>query len=343
MKKLCLVVVIFLVSCTTTTPEFKLEEQQSNTENLLIGLHAIDEKVVWISGTGSTILRTLDGGNNWQPFQYEETDSLQFRDVYGLSQDEAIVLSAGEGFLSKIFRFSADEGWMQTYQMTDSLGFLDGVDFWNDTLGLAYGDAIDHLPFILKTTDGGVNWHRLVKNLPEAGQGEGGFAASGTLIEMAANGEAWIGTGAGGNARILHTHDFGDTWQAMATPMVKGEAAGITSVRKSNHILLIAGGNIAVTNGQKDNIFLSMNNGISWKATTPPPLQSAIYGSAFTIVEDQKYVLVCGPSGAAVSTNMGKGWTMLLENDLWSCELLPVGTGWIVGRNGRIVKISADL
>ena len=41
---------------------------------------------------------------------------------------------------------------------------------------------------------------------------------------------AWISTGAGQVPRVLLTADKGESWQVAETPIVKGEAAGITSI-----------------------------------------------------------------------------------------------------------------
>lgn len=335
----CLLI-ISLPACEPVSKDYKIETQKSPAESLFIGLHAINDTTVWASGTGSTIIKTTDGGKSWHAYQYPVVDSLQFRDIYGLGREEAIVLSAGQGSQSGIFRFSEDKGWHQTFQMNDTLGFLDGLDFWNEDLGLAYGDATDTLPYLLSTGDGGKTWKRVRQELPRAGKGEGGFAASGTLIELAENGRAWIGTGAGGNARVLHTSNFGQSWQAIATPMVKGEAAGITTVRHCLGTLLIAGGDIAIADGQKDHLFISEDNGITWNKLQPPPLKSAIYGSAFTQIDPLETMLVTGPDGAALSFDKGNTWSKISDLDLWTCELLPSGTGWIMGKDGRILKIS---
>ena len=39
--------------------------QNSNTTADLRGIHAVDGKVAWASGTNGTVLRTVDGGANW--------------------------------------------------------------------------------------------------------------------------------------------------------------------------------------------------------------------------------------------------------------------------------------
>ena len=62
---------------------------------------------------------------------------------------------------------------------------------------------------------------------------------------MGANGTGWVGTGSNGNARILKTEDFGKTWTSHATPIVKGESAGITSVHFVGKTGMITGGDLA--------------------------------------------------------------------------------------------------
>ena len=50
----------------------------------------------------------------------------------------------------------------------DSLVFMDGMDFWNDSVGLVYGDPLSGYHFILKTTDSGESWSRIPQeNIPE--------------------------------------------------------------------------------------------------------------------------------------------------------------------------------
>ncbi|MDH5609365.1 MAG: hypothetical protein OEY56_07785, partial [Cyclobacteriaceae bacterium] len=220
------------VACRPEPPGYDLHQQDSHTSALLIGLSVIDDEVAWASGTDATILRTIDGGGNWEVFRYEEADTLQFRDIHAFSSQEAVVLSVGNGGASQVFRFDVDSGWTRTFQMDDDRGFLDAFDFWPDGQGLAYGDSFDEKPYLLKTEDMGATWFRLAGSLlPDAGPGEGGFASSGTCVETGADGKAWVGTGAGGNARLFFTPDYGDHWEILSTDMVTGEAAGITSVR----------------------------------------------------------------------------------------------------------------
>ncbi len=337
-------VTVVLVSCDTTRLSFDSEFQESGVEDLLIGLHARNDNLVWVSGTNGLVLVTRDGGRNWDEFRYMTSDSLQFRDIHGFSPRRAVVLSAGDGLMSKILTFTQDSGFVVKYEMDHPVGFLNSLDFWDNQIGIAFGDAIDEKPFILKTIDGGNSWKRISKSkLPDAGEGEGGFASSGTNIELGQNGKVWIGTGAGGNARILYSADYGENWLNISTPMVKGEMAGIMSVRFIGVKGFISGGDLNQAQGITNNLYRTINGGLFWEPAAAPRTRGPIYGSAYTVFEKRDVLLITGPNGADISYDFGNRWANISRANFWSADLLPTGKGWLVGRNGNIMKVQISL
>ena len=46
----------------------------------LRGVSAVSDRVAWASGSGSTVLRTADGGATWQKLTVT-TDAVDFRDI----------------------------------------------------------------------------------------------------------------------------------------------------------------------------------------------------------------------------------------------------------------------
>lgn len=342
MKHLLILLVVLSFSCAKTPPPYSLVAQQSNTNSLLIGLQVVDENVVWVSGTNSTILRTLNSGKKWESFQYSEIDSLQFRDIYAWDADKAVVLSAGEGDQSGIYIFNAqDSSWTKAYSMPYAEGFLDALNFWDKERGIAFGDAVNGKPFLLFTLDGGRNWQEVKReNIPNAGDGEGGFASSGTNIAVRPGGIAMIGTGAGGNARLLITADYGQSWTVRQTPMVTGEAAGITSVRFiTDQKGIIVGGDLTIKDKYTENLFITDSRGAVWYPMARPFTKGAFYGSAFVKINEQEVILITGPQGADISYDLGKTWTMVVNKNLWSCDIHSSGNGWLVGQKGAIFKV----
>jgi photosystem II stability/assembly factor-like uncharacterized protein len=187
-------------------PKVSFEVIDTETDATLIAISSTDE-TIWVSGTNGTILKSQDEGLTWSSNLWTGPDTLQFRDIQGLSGSKAVAMSIGSGAASQIFLTNdGGKSWSQTYVMQDPEGFLDCLDFWDDLRGVAYSDSFDGYPFLLRTVDGGESWARVLpENLPTAPEGEGGFASSGTCITTASDGRAWVGTGNGPSARVLRS------------------------------------------------------------------------------------------------------------------------------------------
>lgn len=336
------VLIFILASCQPDRPiTFSMEQQSSGTNALIVSISILDDQEVWMSGTQSTVLKSSDGGISWDLFKHPEIDTFQFRDIHAFTDKEAIVLSIGEGRNSQIHKFSTDAGWERVFIMDHPEGFLNSIDFWNDNMGLAYGDSFDGKPFILKTENGGATWFRIQsEQLPDAPLGEGGFASSGSCIALRAGGAAWIGTGAGGSARVLKTTDFGNSWTAHESPIVKGDAAGITSIHfQDDQLGFIAGGDLSVTDAYSDNLAYSVNAGLTWTLTQEPITLGAFYGSDLTKFRNKVISVICGPNGADISFDQGVSWTNITQDNLWVVDLDQSGFGWLAGREGVIYRI----
>ena len=334
-----LIVVMFLsASCGDKKLKPITTELDTKTDALIIGLQSFNDSIVWASGTYSTLLRSTNAGEEWKVFTYPEIDSLQFRDVHPISDKEAIVLSAGEGKLSQIFYFHEESGWKKVFQMENEQGFIDAVQFWENGQGLVYGDATDSLAFILKTTDFGRSWVR-IPTAPFAKKGEGGFASSGSNILTEAGGKAWIATGANGSARVFYTADYGRSWEVKSTPMVTGEFAGLTAIKKSNNKLWITGGDFAISDQQLENVFYSESNGENWKALPDHQTPGSFYGMAVTDYLENEFVLVCGPKGAEIWLGDQGKWKTLSDDDIWTATFIDSQTALMAGRNGKMYKV----
>ncbi|MBK6265082.1 hypothetical protein JKA74_08530 [Marivirga sp. S37H4] len=331
----------FMSSCGPEKINHSLKEISSGTDALLIGLQPLNDSIVWASGTNATILRSNDSGESWEKFQYEEADTLQFRDIHPLSAKEAIVLSSGEGKASQIFYFHEDMGWQKTFQMDASEGFLDAIQLWENGQGLAYGDAIDSLAYILKTTDFGKSWIR-IPTAPKSGSGEGGFASSGSNIALGENGKAWIGTGAGGSARVFHSTDYGRSWEVFETPMIKGDAAGITSIKHHNDKIWIAGGDLAISDELLENIYFSEDNGQNWQAMNEHQIKGSFYGLAVSNFKGNDLIIACGPNGVELWNGAENKWLIISDKNIWTATFLDNQTALMAGKNGTIIKVKFE-
>src|SRR5579862_3438342 len=71
----------------------KLTPQQSGTTQLLIAVSPVNSQVVWAAGTGGTYVVTTDGGQSWKSAVVPGAEKLQFRDVQGVSDKIAYLMS----------------------------------------------------------------------------------------------------------------------------------------------------------------------------------------------------------------------------------------------------------
>ncbi len=320
---------------------FSMEEKKAPSESLFIGIALTGDDQLWLSGTNSTLLRSLDGGDSWDKFQHPEIDTFQFRDIHAFDNESIVVLASGEGANSQILTFDTSEGWQTRFIMPHEEGFLNSIAFWNADRGLAYGDSFDGKPYLLKTSDGGQNWERIPGEvLPDANDGEGGFASSGSCIDVGKGGVAWVGTGAGGSARVLRGRDYGESWEVFDAPIVKGDFAGITSIHfRNSRDGLIAGGDLTNTDGFTENVAFTSDAGKTWELTSRPMTNGPFYGSDFIRYRRRDIAVACGPNGADITFDRGQSWTNLTTQNLWVADLHPSGIGWLAGRNGQIFKI----
>ena len=75
----------------------------------LRGISVYAAKRAWASGSGGTVLRTRDGGP-WEKLPAPAGgEALDFRDIEALDGDTVVLMSAGPGAASRIFR-STDGG-----------------------------------------------------------------------------------------------------------------------------------------------------------------------------------------------------------------------------------------
>ena len=310
--------------------------QPSPVSARLQAVMAVDDKVVWASGLEGSVLRSTDGGEHWHQLAVPAAESLQFRDIHAFDKSRALLLSSGEGSLSRIYKTNdGGQSWFLQFQNTEAAGFLDCFDFWDDKRGIAYGDSVRGQLYVLTTSDGGDSWQRIASEfLPAAGDGEGGFAASGTCVRVGEDGQAWIGTGAGGHARVLTTVDWGASWTASSPPMVKGETAGIMSVLREGDTLLALGGDVAKPEEVSSNVASSIDGGKTWSIACTPTFSGPIYGDSAV----DGLVVAVGPRGIAVSSNGASSWTQLSAGEFWSVAFGSPTRFWAVGPGGTIMR-----
>lgn len=337
------VLLIALPGCSTEqTLVVESLDQSIDVDVLFIGASAISEDEAWLSGTGGTVAKTVDGGATWTTQVLPGADSLQIRDINAISSEIVYALSIGSGSQSRIFK-TTDGGmsWDVQFVNQDSSAFFDCLDFWDAEAGFAFSDAVDGEFVILRTEDGGQFWTAVSPEyIPDASPGEGSFAASGTCVKALGDSIGLIGTGAGEQARVLRSTDRGATWESVETPIVGGTGTtGITSIAffDSNRGLVL-GGDVADHESRTANVAFTIDGGQTWNPGGPSAISGAYYGSAVVPGATTPTVIGVGPKGMDYSTDYGMTWTNVDTLTYWSATFASPTVGWTVGPGGRITK-----
>ena len=343
---------LFLATFSFSQAGPTLTPQNSGTTATLIGISPVSPNVVWASGTGGTFVVTTDGGKHWHAGVVPGAEALQFRDVQGISEKVAYLLSIGNGTDSRIYK-TIDGGatWaIQFMAPNDPNYFYDCFAFWNNKRAVVMGDSINGRFPILRTTDG-ATFQDIGDNVPSL-PGEAGFASSGTCITTQGGKNAWFTTGGATPAHVVATTDGGNTWNAYPTPLVSGPAGGGFSIafHDAKHGIL-GGGDLLNPTGVSNNFARSSDGGVTWELGTPAPINEAIFGLAYAQggpadndgSDDRAghIVVATGRKGTAWSPDEGDTWFPLPTlNGLWTVGFANPKAGWLAGMNGQIIKIS---
>ncbi|WYZ38005.1 hypothetical protein EsH8_II_001511 [Colletotrichum jinshuiense] len=302
------------------------------------GLSPVSEKIAWVSGTGGTVLRTVDGGESWESVGPELADAdaeLQFRDVQAFSADKAVILSIGEGTDSRIY-ITADGGksWTQTFENEEPAAFFNCIDFEDDGRGIAVSDPVDGKFRLIETADGGKSWSIVdPSGMVPALAGEFGFAASGTCISTA-EGRWYLASGGVDPGRVIRSPD-GHKWEASESAIAGGASAGVFSVRFRDSLHGIAvGGDFNVANGSAYTSSWSEDGGVTWTASQSFP---GGYRSGSSWAPGLCGVAVAvGPSGSDITLDGGRTWETFDTGSFDSVECLSGRVCWASGSRGRV-------
>jgi photosystem II stability/assembly factor-like uncharacterized protein len=337
-----------VVAVTSVHAQWTL--QQSHTHASLRGIHNVGNGVVWASGTQGTVLHTTNDGQTWQTCAVPQgAEQLDFRGIQAFDANTAVVMSAGTGALSRLYKtVDGCRTWKLLLTNPDQSGFWDAIQFASPTFGALIGDEVDgHFPVLL-STDAGDTWRKLdAKATSAASKNESFFAASNTsLLVDAKSAKLYMLTGGGTTSVItVDLHSTAGPRASSAQPeLASGETAGGFSLASrmdgSNLVMVAVGGDYKAPGRTIGTAAYWIGQ---WRASAVPPNG---YRSAVAYYAPGKAWITVGPNGTDVSTDDARNWRALKPtaneprdaDKNWNALSLP----FAAGPNGRIGKLNAN-
>ncbi len=333
--------------------------QDSHTKASLRGIHYVGDGVAWASGTQGTVLRTLEGGQNWQNCAIPPgAGSLDFRGVQALSKSTAIVMSSGKGNLSRLYRtVDGCRTWQLLFVNPDQDGFWDSVLYDKATNTLfVLGDPVNR-KFVLYS--GNLNGDSPLRfsRMPSiaAFPGESAFAASNSLLSGVGRGKLAFVTGGSRPEMIMlespHHAGGGGRWWRQALPFAAGESSGAFSIARrfwrdngdARRFVIVGGDYRHPDQREQTAAFIADHGNIVLAAQVPPHG----YRSAVEYDLEHGVWVTVGPNGTDISGDDGRSWASLGPNpeDIpgsdrdWNALSLP----FVVGPGGRIGKLDSHV
>lgn len=319
---------------------FQLKKIETNTDAYFRGMSIVDDRVAWVSGSKGVVGRSIDGGNTWRFLQVKGHEKLEFRSLYAFDSLNAVIANAGTPAMI-LQTTDGGRNWKSVFQNSHPDAFIDGVDFWNSSEGIFYGDAIEGSMLIVKTRDGGKTWTEISPDLrPKLMAGEGSFAASGTNIRCIGNDKVVIATG-GKQSRLFISNDKAKSWRIIDVPIIQGQTmTGIfsTAFLDANRGLVV-GGNYEIDSLAKDHIFLTRDGGKTWSAPVTPT-RGIREGSEYI---SDKVVIAAGYPGVDISYDGGQNWQPLSDEKQFAVVRKARQGSLVViaGGGGKLALISS--
>lgn len=309
MKKLFLLSLTLLFGFSAIS---QWNQQTSGTSNTLTEVYFSSQDTGYVVGM-NTILKTVDGGTNWQNVYSGNCD---LEGIYFSDSNNGFAVGLDFVTNKSIVISTTNAGANWTMQYLNATTFLYDIYFVNSTIGFIVGEQ----GIAYKTIDGGNNWTTLNTGTTEA--------LHSVYFTDALNG---IMVGGSANPTLIKTTDGGNNWSIISSPATDM----IQSVFFPSSL-------IGYAVGWSGEIIKTTDGGNNWVAQTGV----AAYGNldVFFVSDNIGYVVGGGQSTAGIlkTTDGGQNWntqTSSVNQGLIGVYFPTLNTGYSVGASGTILKL----
>lgn len=329
MKKLIFIVALLIWGFSSLYSQGEWNQLSSPTTRTLGKVHFVDSLTGWAAGDSGIILRTQDGGQNWEI--QNSTVNSEIRDVFFLNGDLgwAVSWTANPPFRTIILH-TTDGGnsWTAAtypidFLLMNTITFFDSLQGWMGGTDVRGGTPEQ----FLRTTNGGVDWEPVMSTGLCSGFPIEGFRFYSRQYGFA-NGGAFDANGV-----IWKTTDSGREWKAACV-----SPEPIQQLYSFDSLSIIGvGGDFEFGSG----IVRTTNGGVSWEYRS---LQ--VFGVAWSLSFRTAYE-GWAPLGRAekfiYTLDSGGTWTDIPtpnSSAIFDVQFTDSLHGYAVGYQGVILKYS---
>ena len=331
----CLLISVF---ATAQQPTIKILE--SGKRISIRGLSVVTDKIIWASGSGGNVARSIDGGNTFTWMKVPGYEKNDFRDIEAFDENTAIIM----GITTPAVILKTKDGgknWIKVFEDTAKGAFFDAMDFSKNKYGILVGDPISQQTYIAQTLDGGESWKVISpgKNNTDLQpkEGEAFFASSGTNVKMMSYGYNHFVMASGGKASRFFNTRTNDS-----LPIMQGkESTGANSVAVYNDKqVVIVGGDFSKDSISSNNCVITVLSNYAYPLNYKIP-QTPPHGyRSCVIFLNRKNLLTCGTSGIDISKDGGNNWELISKESFHVCQKAKKGKAvFLAGGGGRIAKL----
>jgi hypothetical protein len=304
----------------------------------LRGLSAVNDQIIWVSGSAGCVGLSTDGGQVWKWLKVPRYEKTDFRDIEAFSDQEAIIMGITEP--SVILRtVNGGLTWTTVFEDSAKSVFLDAMDFSGD-IGVVVGDPDSGRIFFARSTNRGKKWEKInPPGFESIAHGEAFFASSGSNLSLIPNINPAVRfdytlVSGGNKSSLFHAGNH------FPLTLIQGkESTGANSVAINPYNYnraFIVGGDFKNDTVQSGNsLQIQFNPFFQIVPVTPPHG----YRSCVEYIDSSR-MICCGTSGVDISIDGGNNWTLISKLPFHVCRRSKQGHSvFLAGANGTIAKL----
>jgi len=326
-----------LIAFSQTNNPIQILEQGRKTS--IRGLSVVSNKIIWVSGSGGSVGKSVDGGKSFNWITVPGFEKRDFRDIEAYNDNTAIIMAIAEPAVI-LKTIDGGKNWYKVFEDSTKGMFLDAMHALGKQIQVI-GDPINGKAFFAMSNDLGETWETNKLDGISLNEGEAFFASSGTNLQISTSSTTFkkgtfMVTG-GKVSRLLNARDQRDQYPL---PLFQGkESTGANSIAISpsgKHAFIVGGDFAKDTIRVGNSIAVGLEPSIKFKESTTPP-----FGYRSCVIYLNNSILVaCGTSGVDISKDGGMNWENISTQSFHVVQKAKSGNAiYLAGGGGRIAKL----